>query len=165
MTRIHFYASEEDNYQLRSFIDSLDLFVYPSKLDRFGKTKSVAKNVFHGYISFLESGQLHTFGERQVSTIKDPIIMWIPSYTVEHEGDKYIIHGCLDYEFEDPNREEEIKKGKSIFGKLSRWIRKNWPPPEKGDFCRGSGAQKLIQFEEYLPRGIPPNIEIQHIKT
>ena len=164
MARIHFYASTEDNYQLREFIDSLNLFVYPGKLVRLGKTKSVAKDVFHGYISFLESKELHTYGKRQITHVKDPIILWTPSYTVKHEKDNYIIHGALEYDFEDSSREDEEKQGKSIYGKLSRWIRKNWPPPEKRDFCRGPGAQKLIQFEGYLPRGLPPNIKIQHIK-
>ena len=165
MTRIHFYASEVDNYKLREFIDSLGLYVYPTNLERVGKTETVAKDIFHGYISFLESSKLHTFGNHQITHVNDPLVMWVPSYIIEYNGDKYIIHGSLEYEFQNPSREEEVKYGKSIFGKLSRWIRKNWPPPVKRDYCRGIEAQKLIQFEGYLPRGVPPNAQVEYVKS
>lgn len=164
MTRIHFYAADEDNRALREFVDSLELNVFSGELKRFGKTKSVPKNQYHGYITHLDTGQLKPYMKRKITHVTDPLVLWTLSYTMEYEGEYYIIHGCLEWEFEDSGREDDVKLGKSNFGKVSRWIRKNWPPPAKRDFCRGPEAQKLIKYKGYLARGIPPNIQVQNVK-
>jgi len=83
---------------------------------------------------------------------------------MEYDGKHYIIQGSLEWNFDDANRGEEVKKGKFFFEKLSRWIRTNWPAPAKRENCRGPVAQTLIQYEGYLPRGFPPNINVEYVK-
>lgn len=171
MSSILFYAGPSDNAELRDFINSLGLNVFEAEFQAPGKINLVQQNTFHGFITYLSSDQLNPYPgpaksfPYQISHITDPIIMWTPSYTLEYEGDKYIIHGDLTWEFEDKNRAEEQKMGKQFYGKLSRWIRKNWPPPAKRDSCRGPEAHRLIQYEGYIPRGIPPTANIEYIET
>lgn len=164
MPRIYFYAAKDDNLVLREFIDSLGLNVFPDRLKMFGKTKSVAKEIFHGYITHLDSNQLKTLKNRQICYIIEPLIWWTPSSIVVHEGENYIVQGCLEWAFNDSARIEDTKVGKTNFNKISRWIRNNWPPHVKRGTCRGPYAQKLIQYQGYLPRGLPPNIGVEYVK-
>ena len=179
MARIWFHASPEDQLEFREYIDSLGLFVFPYRLRLLGKTPSTAKDDLGGFISFLPSAELNPYRgyktngklfrfKRQISEVTDPLTNWNPSYLMEYEGDRYIIQGFLEWNFNEtnrePNRQEETKKGKYYFDKLCRWIRKNWPPPAKRHLYRGPTAQKLIQYEGYLPRSLPPNIDIEYVK-
>ena len=171
MASIQFYAGPEDNAVLRDKIEALGLRVYVGEFESPSVLREASSEQFHGFISFQDPDELHPYPgpERgfpyRVSTVTDPLIMWLPSWLVEHNSDKYIIHGCLCWDFADSTRYEELAKGKKYFGQLSRWLRKNWPPPAKRGVCRGPHAQKLIQFESYIPRGIPPEVSIEYVKT
>lgn len=170
MASIQFYAGPEDNVALRAEIDSLGLNVFEAEFESPGTIKTVRSDKFHGFITFLNPDQLNPYWgpskpfPNQICGVTDPIIEWMPSYTLEHHGKKYIIHGHLFWEFRVESRAEEMRLGKQYFGKLSRWIRTNWPPPVKRGCCRGPHAQKMIQFEGYIPRGLPPSLNTEYVK-
>lgn len=170
MATILFYAGPDDNIALRAEIDSLGLNIFKADFESPGILKTMNPDEFHGSITFLNPEQLNPYNgpskpfPYRTSGVVDPIIEWMPSYTMEHEGNKYIIHGRLIWEFHEKGREEEAKLGKHYYGKLSRWIRKHWPPPVKRGVCRGPHAQKLIQFEGYIATGLPPNLKMEYVK-
>lgn len=171
MASILFYAGTEDGAELRKKIDSLGLRVYESEFEKPEVLREAGIDKYHGFISFQRPNELHPYPgpnrdfPYRLSTITDPLIWWLPSYTTTYEGDHYIIHGRLLWDFEDSSRGEELRAGKKYFGQLSRWIRKNWPPVKKGGVCRGPQAQRMIQFESFIPRGLPPDAEIKYIRT
>lgn len=171
MATILFYAGPDDNAELKEKICSLGLRVYAGYFERPGVLNEAEADQYHGSVSFQAPNELHPYpGPKhdfpyRISSVTDPLIDWMPSYTTLHKGDRYLIHGRLIWDFEDTSRNDELVTGKRLFGQLSRWIRKNWPPPAKGWVCRGPHAQRMIQFESYIPRGLPPDIEIQYIRT
>lgn len=171
MARIYFYAGPSDNQSLKEFIYSLGLRVYEGQYKEPGVILEVDAERYSGLITFLEPEKFNPYSgpdkdfPYRISNVTDPMIWWSPSYTVKHGNDNYIIHGDLEWEFNDPNREEEAKLGKQYFGKISRWIRKNWPPPAKRDTYRGAEAQTMIQHRGYIPRGLPPRVEIEYIQV
>lgn len=171
MARVIFYAGPEDNEALREKIQSMGLHVYKGIFDGPGVPVEQDRGVYHGYISFLPPEKLHPYaaphkqGHFLLSQVTDPLIGWHKSYTTEHEGDRYIIHGNLSWAFSDASRSDELAAGKAYFGQLSRWIRKNWPPARKRGTCRGPQAQRLIQFESHIPRGLPPDMKITYVEV
>lgn len=171
MTRIHFYAGPEDNKALREKITSLGLRVYKRTCSASGMPVEQDADVYYGCISFLSPENLQTFeqyeqdGLIRISSTKNPLISWRPSYTVDHEGDRYILHGNLSWDFSDDTRSDDVEAGKRYFGQLSRWIRSNWPPVRKRGTCRGPQAQKMIQFESFIPRGLPPGLKVTYVQV
>lgn len=171
MATILFYAGPDDNAVLREKISALGLRVYESEFTAPGVLSEAKLDQYHGIISFQSPSEMHPYPGKdhdfpyRIATVSDPVVMWLPSYLMEHNSDKYIIHGHLCWDFEDATRGEELARGKSVFGQLSRWLRKHWPPPAKRGVCRGPQAQKLIQFESYIPKGLRPDIPITYVKT
>lgn len=169
MASIQFYAGQADNESLREFVNSLDLMVYEGEFERPGIIKEVQKDTFSGFISFLRANQLHPYPgplknfPYRIGTVTDPLIMWCPSYTMVHDSKKYIIHGHLFWDFEIESRGEELAQGKRIFGQISRWIRKKWPPPSKGSVCTGPHALQLIKAEGYIAQGLPPTACVEYV--
>ncbi len=170
MARAHFYAAPDDQAAFREYIDSMSLYVYPAQSNVLGKWSR--KNDIGGYITFLRADELHPYRaagdkllQRSIAHVLDPLIWWMPSRVMNHDGDHYIIQGCIEYDFHfSKEREEEHRKGSSYFGKLQRWIRKNWPNQKKGGIAYGPHAQRLVQYEGYLARGLPPDIKVEYVK-
>ncbi len=170
MARTYFYAAPDDQAAIREYIDSMSLSVYPAQSNVLGKWSK--NNDIGGYITFLSADQLHPYRaagdkllQRSIAHVLDPLIWWMPSRLMDHDGDRYIIQGCIEYDFPfSKEREEEHRKGTSYFGKLQRWIRKNWPNQKKGGIAYGPHAQRLVQYEGYLARGLPPNIKVEYVK-
>lgn len=171
MPGILFYAGAGDSAKLRKKIDSLGLVVYEGEFEKPDALPEAGIDAHHGFISFQSPHELHPYPgpdrdfPYRLSTVTDPLIAWLPSYTTTHNGDRYIIHGRLIWDFEDASRADELAAGKKYFGQLSRWIRKNWQPPAKRGVCRGPQAQKMIQFESFIPTGLHPDVKIKYIRT
>ncbi|NOT66332.1 MAG: hypothetical protein HOP06_09970 [Methylotenera sp.] len=173
MASTQFFATPQDQFKLREYIDSLELIIYPENSNMLGQWKQKNKDELGGYISFLKMNDLHPykhpkdkFFKKMISPGKDPLLSWAESFLMDYHGENYIIQGSISYNnFLYKNiREKEHKKANAYFGKLQRWIRKNWPPFEERGFAIGDEAKDLILTKGYLARGIPPNVEIQYIK-
>jgi len=159
MPRLWYFGGPQDNATLLAFVESLGAHVLPFRLG----SKPAQ---FGGCITYEQPSQLHPAGPdgRQLYTVRDPIVEWHPSYCTTFKGDNYIIKGHFEYAFEvSSGRDAEAARGKKLWGAIARWVKSTFPPRQARAPAFGPEAKKLVQFQGYLARDLPPTITLETV--
>ena len=149
---ILFTATDNDWEELRSFIFSLDLRIVPTGpglANEDGKIQG-------GFLSPLPESQLTLTKLGHYCEVLDPLL----SFYCGASMPGYFRPGRITQNLDVDRLAAQTK---SNFGRLSRWIRKNWPKLEgTGTWC-GSEAKELIQSEGLIVTDFVPDVTINYV--
>ena len=157
MSRVSFYAGPADNRALTDFAKSIGLLLLSTKLG--GTVDEDDSTAFPGCIlSLVPASELRLLGKPPIylGYPGDPVIAVLRSYCEP----PYLVSGNI---FWEDYGTEGTALTKPYFGKLSRWIRKNWSKRPDHAFYFGPDAARMVDEEGVIPSSLPPGLEIQYV--
>ncbi len=135
---IGFFCSNEDNFALQSFCESIGLILIAPTFDK--ELNQDAATGPYCFLSTVEKQELHPFGEPKIrlTDAKDPIMRFLRGYY----SAPYLVAGHVYWSNDVPNL---AARTKPYHQKISKWIAKNWAVLPGGGFYLGPGAQALVE--------------------